>query len=123
MSPENQQAMNAMAARVAAMPDAELDRLIQEDQCPYEPEHLIGVPLGMFHCPLCGEMVVAGIDHPRERALTEEDWKVISGEWVLVDNKPTASPLFGAIAFRVRHWLQFGQLPCWIRKQLDILAS
>jgi hypothetical protein len=24
----------------------------------------IGAPIGMFHCPLCGEMVLAGMPHP-----------------------------------------------------------
>ena len=32
--------------------------------CAYDPEALRGLPLGMFHCPLCGEMVVAGCPHP-----------------------------------------------------------
>jgi hypothetical protein len=27
------------------------------------PEY-IGVPIGMFHCPECGEMVLAGVPHP-----------------------------------------------------------
>ena len=31
--------------------------------CSYDPEPLIGVPLGMHHCPNCGTMVVAGIPH------------------------------------------------------------
>lgn len=51
--------------RINAMPLAEFERLIQAGQCPYEPEHLVGVPLGMFHCECCGEMVVAGFKHPR----------------------------------------------------------
>jgi DNA-binding CsgD family transcriptional regulator len=32
-------------------------------QCQFDPRTLLGVPLGMFHCPLCGCMVVAGIEH------------------------------------------------------------
>lgn len=32
--------------------------------CPYDPRPLRNVPLGMFHCPLCDEMVVAGLPHP-----------------------------------------------------------
>lgn len=33
-------------------------------KCPFDPKHLSGAPIGMFHCPLCGEMVIAGMDHP-----------------------------------------------------------
>lgn len=40
-------------------------------KCPYDPSMLIGVPLGMFHCPECGEMVVAGMAHP-DYSLIEE---------------------------------------------------
>lgn len=32
--------------------------------CSYDPSGLIGVPLGMFHCPQCLEMVIAGMPHP-----------------------------------------------------------
>lgn len=31
---------------------------------PWEPQQLVGVPLGMYHCPYCGSMVVAGQAHP-----------------------------------------------------------
>ncbi len=34
------------------------------ERCPYDPSGLIGVPLGQFHCPYCGDMVVAGLPHP-----------------------------------------------------------
>lgn len=30
---------------------------------PWEPEQLVGAPLGMYHCPYCGAMVIAGIKH------------------------------------------------------------
>ena len=30
-------------------------------------------PIGMFHCPECGEMVVAGLPHPDYDALLDED--------------------------------------------------
>lgn len=33
-------------------------------KCSYDPSPLIDVPLGMFHCPECGEMVIAGMAHP-----------------------------------------------------------
>lgn len=33
--------------------------------CSYDPEPLIGVPIGMHHCPECGDMVLAGFKHPK----------------------------------------------------------
>jgi len=33
-------------------------------KCSYDPRIVEGHALGMYHCPECGEMVVAGIDHP-----------------------------------------------------------
>lgn len=35
----------------------------------------IGAPIGMFHCPLCGEMVLAGMPHPDYNA-----WDLIDSE-------------------------------------------
>lgn len=34
---------------------------------PWEPQQLTGVALGMYHCPYCGEMAVAGMPHPDYR--------------------------------------------------------
>lgn len=31
---------------------------------PWEPQQLVGAPMGMYHCPYCGSMVVAGVPHP-----------------------------------------------------------
>lgn len=33
-------------------------------ECTYDPTVMVGKPIGMFHCPECGEMVVAGMPHP-----------------------------------------------------------
>lgn len=33
--------------------------------CTEDPEALAGAPLGQYHCPDCGAMVVAGLPHPR----------------------------------------------------------
>jgi hypothetical protein len=30
---------------------------------PWEPEQLVNVPLGQYHCPYCGAMVLAGLPH------------------------------------------------------------
>ncbi len=31
--------------------------------CAHKPESLVGEPLGMYHCPDCGAMVLAGLPH------------------------------------------------------------
>ena len=33
-------------------------------KCDYAPRKMAGFPVGMFHCPECGEMVIAGMAHP-----------------------------------------------------------
>jgi hypothetical protein len=30
---------------------------------PWEPQQLKGVAMGMYHCPYCGEMCIAGLRH------------------------------------------------------------
>jgi hypothetical protein len=30
---------------------------------PWEPQQLVGAPLGQYHCPYCGGMVIAGVPH------------------------------------------------------------
>ena len=52
-----------MVERVNKLSDEQLKDLIKNKQCPYEPEHLVGEPTGMFHCPVCGEMVIASLPH------------------------------------------------------------
>lgn len=34
---------------------------------PWDPQQLVGVPLGQYHCPYCGAMVIAGLPHPDYR--------------------------------------------------------
>ena len=48
---------------INALTDEELDALVKAGKCPYEPQQHIGQPIGMYHCPVCGEMVVAGFPH------------------------------------------------------------
>lgn len=31
--------------------------------CPEDPRELLGQPIGQYHCPVCGEMQIAGIEH------------------------------------------------------------
>ncbi|OPZ36147.1 MAG: hypothetical protein BWY99_02080 [Synergistetes bacterium ADurb.BinA166] len=34
-------------------------------KCSEKPEALVGVPVGQYHCPDCGAMVLAGVLHPQ----------------------------------------------------------
>lgn len=31
---------------------------------PWEPQLLVNVAIGMYHCSYCGEMCIAGVEHP-----------------------------------------------------------
>jgi hypothetical protein len=42
-------------------------------ECSYDPRKLKGVPMGMFHCPQCGEMIIAGCPHPDYALLGDFD--------------------------------------------------
>ncbi len=65
-------AYNEMIGKINEMNQADLDILVAADQCPFEPQHLLGVPMGMFHCEVCGEMIVAGLKHPRSEEVTDD---------------------------------------------------
>ena len=39
-------------------------REVYPANCEEKPETLIGLPLGQYHCPDCGAMVIAGVPHP-----------------------------------------------------------
>jgi len=54
----------AYVERINALSDDELATLVSSDQCPYEPERLQEAL-----CPLCGEMVLTSVPHPRQRNL------------------------------------------------------
>jgi hypothetical protein len=40
---------------------------------PWEPQQLIGAPMGQYHCPYCGAMVLAGLPHLDYREPDEQD--------------------------------------------------
>ena len=50
-----------------ALPDPDIVGPINESgvPCPWpwEPEQLINAPMGQYHCPYCGAIVMAGIPH------------------------------------------------------------
>jgi len=75
MTEENKEKMNTCVRRINAMPIEELKTMLMAGNCPYESEHLIGVPLGQFHCELCGLMIVAGVKHPQSpNTIWVGDW-------------------------------------------------
>lgn len=43
--------------------DAPLDENGNRCPWPWEPQQLVGAPLGQFHCQYCGAMCVAGMPH------------------------------------------------------------
>jgi hypothetical protein len=43
--------------------DAPINELGERCPWPWEPQQLKGAPLGMYHCPYCGGMVLAGEPH------------------------------------------------------------
>lgn len=53
----------------AAMQDKVLGAVWDTLVCPFDPRDLGGI--GMFHCHLCGQMVVAGSEHPDYRLAAE----------------------------------------------------
>ena len=55
---------NQYIERVNSLSDDELTKLIESNSCPYEPQRDGKSPIGMYHCPLCGEMVLSGKKHP-----------------------------------------------------------
>jgi hypothetical protein len=64
MTEDQLKALHANTLAINAMSDEELLAMLKSGKCPREPEHLQGVPLGMFHCEVCGMMVLAGLPHP-----------------------------------------------------------
>jgi hypothetical protein len=48
-------------------------------QCPFDPTvYNSSVPMGMFHCEVCGEMQLAGIPHlPNIIEISQEDYDAV----------------------------------------------
>lgn len=42
---------------------APLNELGERCPWPWDPQQLVGVPMGQFHCDYCGAMVLAGVEH------------------------------------------------------------
>lgn len=56
---------NALDIVITKRADIEgpLNEMGEECPWPWEPQQLVGVPLGQYHCPYCGAMVIAGVPH------------------------------------------------------------
>lgn len=65
LSPE--QALTEFENITDGMLDSDVDLPLNEngEPCPwpYDPQQLVGAPLGQYHCPYCGAMVLAGMPH------------------------------------------------------------
>lgn len=38
---------------------------LHDSNCNEKPEKLLGYPIGQYHCPDCGAMLMAGCPHPK----------------------------------------------------------
>jgi hypothetical protein len=47
--------------------DAPLNEQGERCPWPWDPQQLVGAPMGQYHCPYCGAMCVAGVPHPDYR--------------------------------------------------------
>jgi hypothetical protein len=65
---------DAVSINCATRPDLNPPRNEVGEICPWpwEPQQLVGAPLGQFHCPYCGAMCMAGMRHPDYTGLDEE---------------------------------------------------
>lgn len=59
------------------------------NKCNYDPSQLKGVLIGMFHCPECGEMVLAGCPHP-DYSLLEQTCDICGA--IKLTNYPCSNP-------------------------------
>jgi hypothetical protein len=58
---------------------------------PWEPQQLVGAPVGQYRCPYCMAMCVAGIPHidyaTEERTLTGANWREVY-QWLMDQGEP-----------------------------------
>lgn len=66
--------------------------------CPEDPILLLGKPIGMYHCPVCACMVIAGMAHPPcllgECMLTRRG-RVHPGKLTTIEVEPEFAEAFG----------------------------
>lgn len=70
ISPEDAKDINLYKRRDITAPVNELG-----ERCPWpwEPQQLVGAPLGQYHCGYCGAMVIAGVPHIDYREYEHEE--------------------------------------------------
>lgn len=69
MTPAGLWLLGVLTASLPHDPDTDtwrlpLNSLDEECPWPFDPLFMRGTPIGMYHCPHCGDMVVAAIPHP-----------------------------------------------------------
>jgi len=59
------QPADAVSISLADRLDITAPLTMDGERCPWpwEPQQLVGVPMGQYHCGYCGEMVIAGVEH------------------------------------------------------------
>jgi len=58
--------------------EAPLNEMGERCPWPWEPQQLVGVPLGQYHCGYCGAMVVAGVPHLDYAGIENEDGSIVT---------------------------------------------
>lgn len=58
-----------------------------EGECFEHPEMLTGAPIGMYHCPGCGFMVIAGVPHPTKAQIEEFENDTGEKDWEAGDSE------------------------------------
>jgi len=58
-----------MAREDLALIDRPFNEMGERCPWPWDPQQLGGAPLGQYHCPYCGGMVMAGVPHFDSREL------------------------------------------------------
>lgn len=76
-----------------------MNEMGEECPWPWDPQQLVGAPIGQYHCPACGGMVVAGMPHLDHRGATAVEQKadsdlpkpfavgcILTGDWESQDD-------------------------------------
>lgn len=50
----------------------------EDGDCDYDPREIGRKPIGMFHCPACSAMVLAGMSHPKRLSECDGREKVLT---------------------------------------------
>lgn len=59
---------------------APLNEIGERCPWPWEPQQLKGFPFGQFHCPYCGAMVMAGMEHLDYSGVFDEPPNEVPGD-------------------------------------------